>query len=132
MRTKFISLFIAIASMNLLYGQSVAVNNDGSSPDGSALLDLKSTNKGVLVPRMTLAQRDAIPLPQTGLMIFQTDGRIGFYYNAGTPGSPSWNRVGDVSLPYRWNSVASYFSPGTTTNFTFIVPAGIYKIYFEM
>jgi trimeric autotransporter adhesin len=62
----------------------VAINNDNSAPDGSAMLDVKSTNKGMLVPRMTQAQRIAIVSPATGLLVYQTDNPTGFYYNNGT------------------------------------------------
>lgn len=74
--------------------QSIAINTDGSAADNSALLDLKSTNQGILVPRMTQANRNAITSPATGLMIFQTDNTLGFYYNAGTPATPNWQTVG--------------------------------------
>jgi len=58
----------------------VAINTDGSNPDNSAMLDVKSTDKGILIPRMTQAQRDAINAPATGLLIYQTDNNPGFYY----------------------------------------------------
>jgi hypothetical protein len=85
-----------------IYYQSGKVGIGLSQPDNSALLDVSSTNKGFLVPRMTLAQRNAIGSPSTGLMIFQTDNTPGFYYNAGTSGSPNWKLVGDgtLNLPY--------------------------------
>jgi hypothetical protein len=51
-----------------------------TSPNASALLEIKSTKKGVLIPRMTSAQRDAIASPAQGLLIFQTDRVAGFYY----------------------------------------------------
>ncbi|TRX37101.1 hypothetical protein [Flavobacterium restrictum] len=59
--------------------QSVAINTDGSTADPSAILDLKSTDKGLLIPRMTIAQRDAISTPATGLLVYQTDGTAGLY-----------------------------------------------------
>jgi len=59
----------------------VAVNSDGSSPDGSAMLEVKSTDKGFLPPRMTTAQRDAIGSPATGLTIFNTDYNCLQFYN---------------------------------------------------
>ena len=72
------------------WAQGIAVNGDGADPDASAILDVKSTTKGFLAPRMTLAQRDAIVTPATGLIIYQTDGVTGFYfYNAG------WKPVAD-------------------------------------
>src|SRR6187549_3862364 len=55
-----------------------------TSPDASCLLEVKSTTKGFLIPRMTSAQRNAIPSPAAGLLIYQTNGTVGFYYyNAG-------------------------------------------------
>jgi hypothetical protein len=45
--------------------------------DASALLDLNSTSKGLLLPRMTKAQRDAIASPADGLILYQTDGTAG-------------------------------------------------------
>ncbi len=63
----------------------VAISTDSSSPDGSAMLDVKSTSKGLLIPRMTAAQRTAISYPANGLMVYQTDGTAGVYiYNGST------------------------------------------------
>ena len=50
----------------------VAVNTDGSSADGSAMLDIKSTEKGMLMPRMTQAEIEAITSPAYGLSVFCT------------------------------------------------------------
>ena len=65
-----------------VYAQNVGVGT--SSPDNSAKLDVSATDGGLLIPRMTEVQRDAISLPATGLMIFQTDGTVGFYFYDGT------------------------------------------------
>ena len=46
-----------------------------------AMLDLTATNRGLLIPRMTQAQRLAISLPAQGLLVYQTDGTTGFYVN---------------------------------------------------
>jgi hypothetical protein len=61
-----------------------------STADPSAILDLTSTAKGMLVPRMTATQRAAISSPATGLVVYQTDGQVGFYVNTGSAASPSW------------------------------------------
>ena len=71
----------------------MAINTDGAVPDTSAMLDIKSTSKGVLIPKMTRAQRLAIAGPATGLLIFQTDDTHGFYYNAGTAHTPNWKSI---------------------------------------
>lgn len=65
-----------------LYAQSVAINTDGSNADASAILDVKSTDKGVLIPRLTAVQRMAIANPAKGLLVFQTEPVPAFcYYN---------------------------------------------------
>ena len=50
----------------------------------SAQLEVKSTTKGLLIPRMTEAQKTAISNPATGLLVYQTDGTSGFYYFDGS------------------------------------------------
>ncbi len=60
-----------------------------TTPNASALLEIKSTTKGLLIPRMTVAQRNAIATPATGLMIFQTNNTPGFYFYNGT----TWTAV---------------------------------------
>jgi len=54
------------------------------SPAASALLELSSTTKGLLLPRMTKTQRDAISSPATGLAVFQTDNVPGYRVYNGT------------------------------------------------
>lgn len=75
-----LTLIFVIQLVTNSYSQSVSINTDGSTAHSSAILDIKSTNKGILIPRMTQAQRIAIASPGNGLMVYQTDGTIGFYY----------------------------------------------------
>jgi len=89
---KIVLLLLVIISLNAQ--SQVAINSDGSVPDNSAMLDVKSTSKGVLVPRMTISQRNAISNPAIGLMIFQSDGIPGFYFNSGSSAAPVWEMVG--------------------------------------
>jgi len=72
----------------------VAISINGSVADPSALLDIQSQDKGLLTPRMTEAQKTAIANPANGLLIYQTDGNSGYYYNEGSPTSPLWKRIG--------------------------------------
>ena len=65
-----------------LFSQAVGIGTN--TPHASAQLDVTSTTKGVLFPRMTLAQRNAIVSPTAGLMIYQTDNTPGFYFFDGT------------------------------------------------
>ena len=55
-----------------------------TTPHASAKLDVTSSDKGFLPPRMTSAQRTAISSPAAGLMVYQTDGTSGLYYYNGT------------------------------------------------
>jgi hypothetical protein len=64
-----------------------------TAPDTSAKLDISSTSKGLLAPRMTATQRAAITTPATSLLVYQTDGVSGFYVNSGTAGTPVWTRI---------------------------------------
>lgn len=83
-------LMMLLWSFTKADAQGIAVNNDGTDPDLSAILDVKSTTKGLLLPRMTLAQRNAIASPAQGLIIYQTNGVTGYYfYDSG------WKSVAD-------------------------------------
>jgi hypothetical protein len=55
-----------------------------TTPHASAKLDITSVDKGFLPPRMTASQRNNIPSPAAGLMVYQTDGTSGLYYYNGT------------------------------------------------
>jgi trimeric autotransporter adhesin len=61
-------------------GQSVAINEDGSLPNPKAILDVKSYNKGILIPRMSTTDRLAIEGP-IGLLVYDTTTRS-FWYSA--------------------------------------------------
>jgi hypothetical protein len=76
-KTLLAALLVALAA--IANAQSVGINADGSAPNGSAMLDVSSTTKGFLAPRMTMAQRMAISTPATGLTVYQTDGNKGLY-----------------------------------------------------
>src|SRR5689334_23000263 len=64
--------------------QSLAVNTDGSAANNSAILDIKTTTKGMLIPRMDSLQKASIPSPATGLLVYQTNKDSGFYYYDGS------------------------------------------------
>lgn len=77
-----ISIFTFLTVFSLSLFAQVGIGT--SSPDASSQLDLTSTAKGFLVPRMTAAQRGNISSPATGLLLYQTDGTAGFYYFTGS------------------------------------------------
>jgi hypothetical protein len=115
MRVQLLFLCLII-STNVAFSQSVGINT--TTPDNSAQLDIVSTNRGLLIPRLTLAQRNAIANPATGLLIYQTDNQPDFYFNAGTSFNPSWVRQGTVNNTWAigGNALTATGSFGTTSN----------------
>ena len=93
--------FFTLLAVVLLTATTYAQVGVGTTtPDASSALDITSTTKGLLIPRMTETQRDAISSPATGLMIYQTDGTVGFYYYNGS----SWVEVAATSKTYSVNT----------------------------
>jgi len=77
-----ITLFILnFAFFINLSAQGVAINTTGDAANVSAVLDVNSTTQGVLVPRMTNVQRNLLPSPATGLLIYNTSTNLFNYYN---------------------------------------------------
>jgi hypothetical protein len=83
MKKIVLAILLFVVSTINGFAQSVAINTDGSAADASALLDVKSINKGVLVPRMTKPERNTIASPSTGLLVYvNAPDTVGFsYYN---------------------------------------------------
>ena len=108
MKTFVLTLFtfLTFTISSNLFAQNVAINSTGSNPDTSAMLDVSSTTKGFLLPRLTTTEQDAIILPATGLTIFNTTvNSIGV--NTGTPASPVWAYLGTGTGSVNSVSVAS-------------------------
>ena len=89
--------------------QGIGINETGADPHSAAMLDVLSTNKGFLPPRMTTAQRDAIASPAVGLVIYNTTTNcLNFYIGSG------WNEIcGTASLPL---GIISALNCGSATN----------------
>ena len=122
MNKNYLLTAIALFFADSLLAQSVAINTDGSTANTSAILDVKSNTKGILIPRMSKAERTSIASPATGLMVFQhTPDSLGFYYYDGSQWSwvaaingnadtLAWKRSGNAST----NPVTHFI--GTTDN----------------
>lgn len=96
-------LIFPIAILLFTFSIQAQVGIGTETPNASSLLDLSSTSKGILVPRMTENQKNAISTPAQGLLVFQTNGTVGFYSYDGS----SWLHLIDGS------SKGLYFGPGT-------------------
>ena len=85
MKNLLLLLSANVMAINIAISQNgVSVNTTGAAADKSAMLDVSGTNKGMLTPRMTEVKNFAIINPATGLLIYQTDNNIGFWYYNGT------------------------------------------------
>ena len=82
---KLAILTIALFTHKLTYSQGVSINTTGNAGSADAMLDISSTTSGLLIPRMTQAQRNAINSGTftQSLLVYQTDGDSGFYYHDG-------------------------------------------------
>jgi microcystin-dependent protein len=83
---SIILVLLSVFTVNTLFSQTggMSINTDGSEPHSSAILDVKASDQGVLIPRMTSDQRSLIASPAAGLLVYQTNGTPGFYYFDGT------------------------------------------------
>jgi hypothetical protein len=129
MKRPVFFIIMYLLNSSLLFSQ-VAVNTDGHDPDASAILDVESVTKGILIPRMTVEARDAIPSPAEGLMIFCTNcgskGSLSIF-SAGSwqtfspcevspPGADA-NYVFPGQITWRWTAIGTGSKWGITNNF---------------
>ncbi|MEO8771986.1 MAG: hypothetical protein ABI402_17950 [Ferruginibacter sp.] len=112
-RILFFLLILAIADLliNIVSAQSIGINNDGSAPNANAMLDIKSFNKGLLIPRTSTAGRTAIPTIK-GLLVYDTTTNS-FWYNDGSPwknlsaGSSGWYLTGNSGTDTSTNFIGT-------------------------
>jgi hypothetical protein len=107
---KSIILFLIIICLSV-DGFSQGVGIGTTAPNSSAMLDVTSTNKGFLFPRMTYAQRIAIVAPTAGLLVYQTN-------SGGLPIQPSGVYFYDGSLWKRIARADELGSSGGTSGWT--------------
>ena len=80
MRKIFLLLAVLCLYATCSHAQ-VAINQNGAPADASAVLDLQSTEKGLLIPRLSSLDRVAITMPATGLLIYNSSDNLFQYYN---------------------------------------------------
>ena len=86
-KNNILITIVIMLSYNASLMAQVGINT--TTPDPSSMLDIQSTAKGLLIPRMTLVERNNIPSPAQGLMVYQTDNTPGFYYYNGS----TWSAI---------------------------------------
>lgn len=118
-------IFTAFVSVNFLCAQNIAINTTGAAPNTSAGLDIDFSNKGLLIPRVSLTSAtDAltIPSPATSLLVYHLGSAglpaIGYYYNSGTSIAPVWVQLLNGGAPgTAWLTLGN---AGTTAGTNFI------------
>lgn len=121
MKKIFLLIYINVIIAATLHAQNIfptsgAAGIGTTMPNASSLLEIKSTTKGLLIPRMSAKQRGAISKPAEGLMVYQTDGTKGFYFyngtawialsgSAGTETDPQVGTITTDKIP-RWDGSA--------------------------
>lgn len=102
---QILTLLLSLLAIDAL-AQSLAINTTGASANASSILDVSSTNKGILIPRVSLTNTNdaaTIPSPANSLIVYNTNAAmangqgIGVYFNYGTPASPSWTKFSGVA-----------------------------------
>jgi hypothetical protein len=90
MGLKYVTFLVVVYLLLIVKSnaQSISINNDGSTASSSSILDVKSTTKGILVPRMSKLEKNSISIPANGLLVYQSSpDSIGFHFYDGT----KWN-----------------------------------------
>ena len=119
MKKLLLPCFFALLPLFLYSQAAVGINEDGTSPNLKSILDVKSTTKGFLAPRMNSAERIAIApaITEKGLVVYDTDMNKYMVYNGSM-----WETIGDgLWLPhtngaYRLNRIGVNSIPITNTS----------------
>jgi hypothetical protein len=101
---------ITLLLIGLVLFYTNAINGQGNvgigtnTPNASAKVEIQSTDQGILIPRMTSAQRTNIENPSEGLLVYQTDGNAGFWF---VDASSSWSKLGPGYWELSGNNISN-------------------------
>lgn len=109
---KYSILFLLLAAAFLTVQSQVAINTDGTAPAASAMLDVKSSEKGMLIPRMSTAQREAIASPSQGLLVYDITTATFWYYRYYLFQS-RWEQIANGENMWGDNNSTIYTSPSS-------------------
>ena len=122
---RFTILLSMLLQFTVLGYSQVAINTDGSTADSSAMLDVKSTNKGMLIPRMSQVEIAAIENPADGLQAYNTDdGKLYIYVLTNNQWKAIQYDTDIINPPATYTIGSSGSCANTTVNSNYI--EGIY------
>ena len=119
----FLFVFAITYSFNSL-GQSVGIGETSFEPSESAALEIRATQKGILIPKLTDQQRNNITNPVEGLLIYQVNLVTGFYYFNGS----SWERLGSFYVDYDTDSLNEIQSISISNDTIYLQNGGFVKL----
>ena len=127
---RLLLLLIGVLSFTQIYSQGVVISENAANLDGSAMLDIQATDKGLLIPRVNIANLAAeapVTSPATSLLVYNTNGTTGpgfFYWNGS-----KWESVGAKFMNYNQgegdytlNDYDYIYTVTGSTNFTITLP----------
>jgi hypothetical protein len=127
MKKYFNIILLLVFSVSAGWSQNISINTSGNPADASAILDLSSTTSGLLIPRMTTAERNAVVSPATGLIIYNTTTNLINFFD-GTVWQTYINIIPTGTLVLLLNNEADVTGTVTTASVkSFVVPANIYS-----
>jgi len=118
--TKNILFIFGLLNFLIAFGQ-VKIGDNPNTINSSAILEIESTNKGLLMPRLTEAQRDAIASPIAGLMIYNSENNCMEYFDGTLWSGCIFGESNNIK-----NSCLSWLNAGHTTNGIYVIdPDGV-------
>ena len=120
MKTFFNILFALTLSVSFGYSQNVGINTSGAVPNGSSMLDIVSTDKGLLIPRVDIVDLSTpLPVtvtPETSLLVYNTNttSELGYYFWDGA----KWVKLLDANNA-AWHKVTTTKAPTLITDSIF-------------
>lgn len=119
LKLKAFCLLIAVVSFSISAQAQMGVSNSGNNPDPSAMLDVESNSKGMLIPRMSSGDRTSILSPALGLMVFDTTTTSFWFY-----GGAGWQELSADADADATNEIQDLSSSVSGTNRTINISGG--------
>jgi len=124
------AILSVLCNSTSIHAQSMGISSEAITPDPSSILEMRTTDRGILIPRMTTVERDAITAPATGLMLYNIDTNQYNFYNGSA--WVFWGSTAYLSATYGGTlstiSTADVVIPDMTKT---AIEAGTYSIHFN-